>query len=55
MNKMKKLKNCYYKKVSDGELGHYFELYNKDKEYISTVLLWDTILTYNKYGINNED
>lgn len=51
---MRKLKNCYYEKVSDGELGHYFELYDKDKEYIATVLLWDTVLTYNKYGVINE-
>ncbi len=51
---MKKLKNCYYNKVKDGELGHYFELYNSNKEYIATVLLWDTVLTYNKHGIINE-
>ena len=51
---MKKLKNCYYEKVKDCELGHYFELYDKNKEYVGTVLLWNTVLTYNKYGIIDE-
>ncbi len=57
---MKKLKNCYYKKVYDKELvegtgqGHYFEVYDKDKNYVASVLLWDTVLTYNKYGVINE-
>ena len=51
---MKKLKNCYYKKVLDSELGHYFELYDSNKEYVATVLLWDPVLSYNKNGVVDE-
>ncbi len=51
---MKKLKNCYYKKVKDFELEHYFELYDKDKKYVATVLMWDTVLAYNRNGTINE-
>lgn len=57
---MKKLKNCYYKKVKEPELwegvgqGHYFEIYDLDKNYVSYVLGWDAVLRYNKYGVINE-
>ena len=51
---MKRLKNCYYKKNKDSELGHYFEVCNINKEYVATVLSWDTVLSYNQYLIINE-
>ena len=51
---MRKLKNCYYKKIKDSEIGHYFEIYDLNKKHITDVLLYDTVLTYNKYKIINE-
>ena len=57
---MKKLKNCYYKKVKEPEIyegtgqRHYFEVYDKDKNYVASVLFWNTVLTYNEDGIINE-
>lgn len=56
---MKKLKNCYYKEVEDGTLlevigqDHYFEIYDKDKNFVASVLSWYTVLTYNEYGVIN--
>ena len=52
---MKKLKNCYYKKVQaegliDG-LKHYFEIYDKKKNYVASTLEWHHVLDYNKYGV----
>lgn len=46
-----RLKNCNYRKVKDFELGHYYEIYNKKGNYIATVLLYQTVLTYNKHGV----
>ena len=47
---MKKLRNCYYKKVkADDDIyegtgqRHYFEIYDKDKNYVASVLGWDTV------------
>ncbi len=51
---MRKLKNCYYEKVLDDELGHYFQVYDLNRDYLFDCLLWDTVLTYNKNGDINE-
>lgn len=57
---MRKLKNCYYKKVKDVDLiesvrqEYYFVIYDKNKNYVASVLNWATVLTYNKYGVINE-
>ena len=54
---MKKLKNCFYKKVYADDLygaTHYFEIYDLDKNFIASVQLWNSVLAYNKYGVINE-
>ena len=55
---MKKLKNIYYKKVYDGTIDEgspwYYEIYDLDGNYIDSVLLWSSVLHYNKYGYHNE-
>ena len=54
---MKKLKNCYYKKVKEPEIyegtgqRHYFAVYDKNKKLVDIVIGWDTVLTYNKHGV----
>jgi hypothetical protein len=57
---MKKLKNIYYKKIYDSEIDglphqqHYYEIYDLNQVFITSVLLWDSVLHYNKYGYHNE-
>lgn len=59
--KVRKLKNVSYRKVKDDSIDgephqrHYFEVWNnEDGEYITSVLLWDSVLMLNKYGYHNE-
>lgn len=49
--KLSKLKNCYYSKIKDEDVGgHYFEIYDLDKNHVTDVLLWDSVKEYNNTG-----